>query len=89
MEDSFHNEPKIEVQVVSEEIILDEKGCNSSNITSSPTTLLNKEVTTKYTQHESKTDSSSHISTTLNENIGGKYFVKCLNLKSIDLVLLR
>ena len=74
MEHSFHNEPKNENKVVSEEVILDDKGCTSSNITSSPTTLLNKGVTTKCTQQESKTNSSSslRISTTLNENVGGK-----------------
>ena len=80
MEHSFHTEPKNEAKVVSEEVILDEKGCTSSNISSSPTTLLNKVVTTKYTQHESNTNSSSsHVSTALNENVGGKYFAKCLN----------
>ena len=82
MEHSFHTEPKNEAKVVSEEVILDDKGCTSSNISSSPTTLLNKAVTTKYTQHESNTNSFSsppHISTTLNENVGGKYFAKCLN----------
>ena len=80
MDHSFHTEPKNESKVFSEEVILNDKGCTSSNISSPGTTLLNKAVTTTYTQQDTKSkfSSSSPITTTLNENVGGEYCIEGL-----------